>query len=127
VQGLIVRSHRVVVRVLVISESVSLVCLQETKLDVISDIDVMELLGQGFGYAYLPADHSHGGIPVTWHRDCWAVSSLSLHELLVSVRLLQFGFSEEWWLTLVYGPPSDEDKPAFLAKLHTLVVLQDVP
>jgi hypothetical protein len=38
-------SHRATVRDLVVSESISLVCLQETNLNVILDLDVMELLG----------------------------------------------------------------------------------
>jgi hypothetical protein len=46
---------------IVASECVSLVCLQETKLDVITDHDVMEMLDQGFGFVYLPTVHTHGG------------------------------------------------------------------
>jgi hypothetical protein len=57
-------SHRATVRDLVVSESISLVCLQETNLNVILDLDVMELLGRGFGFVYLPADHYREGILV---------------------------------------------------------------
>jgi hypothetical protein len=105
VWGLDACSHKAIVRDFIVLESVSLVCLQETKLDVISGLDVMDLLGQGFDYVYLSTDHSHRGILVTWRRDYWVVSSTSLHEFPISIRLLQSSFSEEWWLMTVYGPP----------------------
>jgi hypothetical protein len=78
---------------LVTSECVSLVYLQETKLDVITDHDVMEMLDQGFGFVYLPAVHTHGGILVAWHLSYWSVSSMSLHSYSISTRLSQVGLS----------------------------------
>jgi exonuclease III len=62
VRGLNSRSRRDVVRELVTSERPSIVCLQETKLDVISQSDILQILGQGFDYFYLLADQTHGGI-----------------------------------------------------------------
>lgn len=47
VRGLNSRAHRDAVRELVIVERPSLVCLQETKMHVISDFDVMQVLGAG--------------------------------------------------------------------------------
>jgi exonuclease III len=45
------------------SVRVNIVCLQETKLDVIDDFIVMQCLGPSFdGYVYLPAMDTRGGI-----------------------------------------------------------------
>jgi exonuclease III len=58
------RSHRNALRELVATERSSIVCIQETKLHVISDYDVVQFLGTGFAYCYLPADQTRGGILV---------------------------------------------------------------
>jgi hypothetical protein len=42
----------------VATERLSLICIQETKIDVISDFDVIQLLGPGFEYIYLPTIHT---------------------------------------------------------------------
>jgi hypothetical protein len=55
VWGLHAGRHRNALHDLVMAEWVSLVCIQETKLDVIFDFDVIQLLGAGFEYVYLPA------------------------------------------------------------------------
>jgi hypothetical protein len=64
VRGLHAGAHRNAVRDLVSAERLSVVCLQETKLDVISDYDVMQILGAGFQYVYLPGVHTRGGVLV---------------------------------------------------------------
>jgi hypothetical protein len=64
-RGLNARSHRNGIRELVASERASLVCLQETKLYVISNYDVIQFLGPDFNYCYLPAEQTRGGILVT--------------------------------------------------------------
>jgi exonuclease III len=46
--GLNSRDWRDVVHELIASERSSVVCLQETKLDAISDFDIMLILGMGF-------------------------------------------------------------------------------
>jgi hypothetical protein len=48
------------VRSLVAAERPSVVCIQETKLVVISDFDIIQILGLNFGYTYLPVVHSEG-------------------------------------------------------------------
>lgn len=64
VRGLNARARRDVVRTFVDQERVSVICLQETKLDVIDDRMVCDLLGRSFGYHYLPAHNTCGGILV---------------------------------------------------------------
>jgi exonuclease III len=66
VRGLNARARRDVVRELVASEHPSIVCLQETKLHVISPFDLMQIVGLGFEYFYLPAKGTRGGILLAW-------------------------------------------------------------
>jgi exonuclease III len=53
------------VRSLIASERSSLICLQETKMNVISNTDIMQFLSVGYDYVFLPAFHTRGGILVT--------------------------------------------------------------
>jgi hypothetical protein len=56
-----VNGHHDVVHDLVTSEWSSIMGLQETKCDVFSDYDIMQLLGRGFDYYFLPMIQTHGG------------------------------------------------------------------
>jgi hypothetical protein len=49
-----------VVRELVIVEHLSIVCLEETMQDVFNNFDIIQLLGAGFHYAYLPTVQTKG-------------------------------------------------------------------
>jgi hypothetical protein len=77
VRGLHARSYRDTVRQLIAAEKPSLVCLQETKLHVIIDFNVMQILSARFDYAYLLADGTRGGILVTWLPINWSISNVS--------------------------------------------------
>jgi exonuclease III len=70
VRGLNTRLHRDVVRSLVGTEHPSLIYLQETKLSVISDFDIMQILGAGYDYVFIPASHTW------WHFGCMVLYQL---------------------------------------------------
>jgi hypothetical protein len=59
-------------RDLVVSDRVSLVCVQETKMVVIPPDIILSMLGSGFDYAFLPADGPERGILVAWRTDVWS-------------------------------------------------------
>jgi hypothetical protein len=69
--GLNAKSHKDALRSLVTSERVSLVCIQETKLHVIDDFLVMQVLGSRLDYSFLLAIGTHGGILVAWRTSVW--------------------------------------------------------
>jgi hypothetical protein len=69
----------------VAAEWISLVCIQEIKLHVISDYDAIQLLGSGFEYVYLTVVRTRGGILVAWHAVVWVTSGSSTWPFLVSV------------------------------------------
>jgi exonuclease III len=66
VRGLNAISHRDMLRSLVASERVSVVCVQEIKLHVLDDFLVMQLLGARFDYTFHPA---MGTRVAFWSRD----------------------------------------------------------
>jgi hypothetical protein len=85
VRGLNARAHHNAVCELVGAEHVSLVCLQETKLESILDYNVMQLLGVGFDYFFLPAMQTRGRILVVWHANSWVASNPSSWQFFVFV------------------------------------------
>ena len=67
------QENMVVVRELVGQENISLLSLQETKLDVCSDALIMETCGADFDYFAKPDANSRGGILLAWRRNAWSV------------------------------------------------------
>jgi exonuclease III len=64
VHGLNSCAYRDTMRELVAAEPPSIHCLQETKLNVILNFDVIQMFGAGFDYTYLPLVQMRGGILV---------------------------------------------------------------
>jgi exonuclease III len=71
IRGLHTRLHRNALREMVAAQRPSIMCIQETKLHVISDYDVLQILGTGFDYFFLPADQTRGALG----RTGWVVSA----------------------------------------------------
>ena len=73
--GLKYRARHNVVREIVSQENISLLSLQETKLDDCPPNVVLETCGADFDFFFQPATNSCGGILLAWRRDVWSVSS----------------------------------------------------
>jgi exonuclease III len=58
VHGLNAMAHRDMGTDLVKAERIYFVCLQDSKLGVISTVDVMQIVGDGFDYFFLLAAHT---------------------------------------------------------------------
>ena len=71
VRGLNSCARHNVVRDLVGQERVSLISLQETKLDDCDEAMIMDMFGLGFDFSFLPACHTCGGILLAWRNDTW--------------------------------------------------------
>ena len=74
VRGLNSRARRNVLRELVAQENISLLSLQETKLDTYSANIIMEICGAGFTFLFLPASNTCGGILLAWKSNIWSVT-----------------------------------------------------
>jgi exonuclease III len=123
VRGLNSWSHHDVVHELVRAEHPSIVCLQETKLSVISDFDVIQIICVGFDYYFLPAVGTHGGILMAWWPSSWSVSLFSYRTYSVPIKIKHTSQEEHWWLTTVYGPSVEDQKDALFAELSELRVI----
>ncbi|CAN6371768.1 unnamed protein product [Urochloa humidicola] len=107
---------------LVAQERISLLTLQETKLNSCNDALILSMLGTGFDYYELPAIDTCGGILLAWKRDVWSISCPTIRNHTITAKVSMVGENEEWWITCVYGPQSDEAKVLFLQELSELRV-----
>lgn len=69
VRGLKGKARRDSIREFILQEHASLVCLQETKLHVVSNRAANELLGLMFDYVYLPSSGLARGILLAWRTN----------------------------------------------------------
>jgi len=120
VRGLNARARRNVVRELVSQEHVSLISLQETKLDGCDDRIILDMLGSSFDYSFLPAYNNCGGILLAWKRDVWAASGPNRQEFSLTAKVTHVASGEDWWLTNVYGPQGESDKIRFLEEPRSI-------
>lgn len=118
VRGLHNPAKRKAVREFVASVKVNMVCLQETKLDVIDPYVVLQCLGPSFdGFAYLPAEETRGGILLAWDATILTVDLVQLDTNFMTGRVHNKDGSL-WWITVVYAPQGDELKSQFLSDLY---------
>jgi hypothetical protein len=98
----------------------AVVCVMESKLDVVNQFVINECFGARFdGYVYLPAVGTAGGIIVTWQSPDVQVLGMRVDRFSVLI-LLSIRDGSSWWLTAVYGPTLEALKPAFLDELRML-------
>lgn len=117
VRGLNSPAKLAALREFVESIRVNVVCLQETKLDVISLFDVMQCLGPFFdGYSYLPACETRGGILIAWDTTIMQVGELVWDTDFITGRVITRG-GETWWLLVFYAPQGDARKTQFVEEL----------
>lgn len=105
----------------------TLVCLQETMLEVVPASWATELLGTMFDYVFVPSVGAAGGVLLAWRRDVWEASLPTALTHSISVKLKCTGSHDAWWLTAVYGPQSDKAKREFLAELRSFREANDGP
>uniref|UniRef100_A0ACD5YE76 Uncharacterized protein n=1 Tax=Avena sativa TaxID=4498 RepID=A0ACD5YE76_AVESA len=98
----------------------AVVCLQETKMAVISDRVVRECLGPSYDkFFFLPAIGTRGGILLAWQSCMVSVTHPHYSDNAITARI-STGVDHSWWFTGVYGPQNDVDKLAFLQELQDI-------
>lgn len=122
VRGLNHTIRRQALRELVTSTRATVVCLQETKLQMIDDGIVRETLGNQFvsNYTFLPARDSKGGILIAATESHFSIISAfkTTNTLTTVIQMLDDG--EEWSMTGVYGPQRKRRKLQFIEELKNL-------
>jgi exonuclease III len=92
----------------------SIVCFQETKMEVVTVEIVRHCLGNKFEkFFYLPAIGTRGGILLAWDASVVALSNPHRTENTLSA-LVQHVEGVQWWITGVYGPQLDHEKILFM-------------
>ena len=117
-RGLNDRARRDSVRKVVDTCKPTVVCIQETKLAVITTSVVLSCLGRDFQeFVYLAAQGTRGGILVAWRQG---VLTSDQHRVLHHSVSVRFKIQDEpdWWFTCVYGPHQDAEKVGFLEELR---------
>ena len=118
VRGLNSSARRNVVHDLVAQERISLLSLQETKLQDCTLPLVLETCGADFDFICKPAVNTCGGILLAWRRDAWSVTSPVIRSFSLTAKITLLHCNVTWWCTCVYGPQSDQDKLLFLEELR---------
>ena len=120
-------ARRGVVFAVIRKHNVSVVCLQETKLQFIDISIVKQCCGPLFTeFCYAPADGTRGGILIAWKPDTFqcSVQLFSPWSVAINGKLQQT--QKNLNLFAVYGPQSDPDKVAFLQELQGRIT-SDLP
>lgn len=108
--GLNARARRLAIRSLIATSDASVVCLQETKMELISSSIVLEVLGPEFnGYLYLPAEGTRGGIVLAWKSRVVTISDPMLTTNILTARVAAPECTP-WWISVVYGPQDDNTR-----------------
>lgn len=122
VRGLNNPSRKANVKLLVDEMKATIVCLQETKLEVFSDPVVLQTLGSRFvsDYAFLPAIGTRGGILLACDNSHFTLSDVLIKDFSLSATITIKDENIAWSITVVYGPQSEEQKVLFLEELQHL-------
>jgi hypothetical protein len=89
----------------------------------IDDFVVLQCLGSRFDkYVFLPAVETRGGILLAWDSSVIEITNIVFDTYAITgeVKTLE---NERWWITIVYGPQSTNDKIIFLNELSERRVL----
>lgn len=121
VRGLNARGRRDVLCGVCAEAMASVVCVQETKLDVISPFLVSEMLGGRFSsYVFLPSAGASGGILLACRGPELVCSHYHTGVYSVSAMITGAPDQASWCFTAVYGPQPDAEKVEFLEELRSI-------
>jgi exonuclease III len=120
VRGLNDAAHRELVREAIVCARPAIVCLQETKLNVVDDNLAQQILGPLLNsYLALNAQGTRGGILLAWNKDIVSINSATNRSFSISATV-QIPNATAFMLTTCYGPADDARKDDFLTELRTI-------
>lgn len=122
VRGLNDSAHQDSVNELVRSTGATIVCLQETKMQILDQNMVIHTAGAKFAnsYAVLPAVQTQGGILLAVNEDFFGLSAVVLTESTITADITMRTDMIKWKITVVYGPEGDAAKLQFLQELKNI-------
>ncbi|WVZ54663.1 hypothetical protein U9M48_005428, partial [Paspalum notatum var. saurae] len=122
VRGLNSIARRQVVRDLIFDHKATVVCLQETKMEIVDDSIIIQALGPQFAnsYATLPATGTCGGVILAVSSDFYQLHNVEIGQFSISASIQRLTDNNIWSITGVYGPQADADKLLLLAEIRAL-------
>jgi hypothetical protein len=110
--------HQAIVRSLVAFLHIDVVCLQESKMDAISWVLVLQMLGPDFSnFVYILSIWASSGILIALKECLGFLGNSRVDYHSISVQFCPTG-GTAWWLTCVYGTQGNEVKIRFLHELR---------
>jgi exonuclease III len=99
-----------------------IVCLQETKLQVVDQNVISRTVGAKFSssFAVLPAVQTRGGILLAVDPDFFDLSDVMLTTHAITATITMRADTIKWQITVVYGPQGDAAKLQFLQELRSI-------
>jgi exonuclease III len=99
-----------------------LVCIQETKMEIINSRTIRTTLGPGFedNFHFLPADGTRGGILLATKGAYLQFQNHVSTEHTISATILDSRSNAMWTITRVYGPQGELDKKMFIREIKHL-------
>ena len=95
----------------------AIMCILETKLEVVDQFVIMQCLWPAYdGFFYLPATDTRGGIFVAWDSTKVQLTNFVNDTNFITGYVTPVE-GPAWWLTVVYGPQEDAEKIIFLEEL----------
>jgi exonuclease III len=107
---------------------VDIVCLQETKLELITRKDVSSLWGCRYAdWCYVATVEATGGILLMWDKRVVTKLDMEVGDCVVACSFKNVMDDFEWAFAGVYGPNGDLDKRRLWDKLAGLMSWWDLP
>lgn len=124
VRGLNDGAKQDAVNELVRDTGATIVCLQETKLQIMDQSAVSRTAGPKFAnsFAVLPAAHTRGGILLAVNEDFFDLSDIQLSTHAITATITMRADRIQWQINVVYGPQRDDEKIQFLQELKNIPV-----
>jgi exonuclease III len=122
VRGLNSPARKQVVEDLVAHHRCKIVCIQETKLQMVGEVEISNILGSEFcgNFAALPVQGTRGGLVVACSTDRYSPLHAEIRQHSVTTTVKRLVNDETWCITGVYGPQGDVEKLAFMQELKLI-------
>ena len=128
VRGVNDRPKRKIIKSVIRSQKVDLFCLQETKVQVMSD-EIVRSLGPGrfLDWKVLNAKGTAGGVIICWDKRSLEILGVEEGQFSISCRFRNESDGAIWVFTGVYGPFSREDREGLWEELGAIRGLWEEP
>lgn len=117
-------SKRVIIKVGLREWRADIVCLQKTKMEVMTNVIVRRLWSRSWvKYEYIPARGNAGGLILLWDERKVECREVKSGEFCLAVKFRSYGIRVEWGFEGggVYGPAGEGSKMLFWAEMASFM------